>query len=261
MNSRTMTLLCLLGIALPFYSCGSTSAEKSPAADGQAPQVPTVAVTTVVSQPLRRELRLPGDLAAYQDVALHAKVQGFVESIPVDRGSVVRRGQLLVRLTAPELHSQKQEADSRARAAQSKRAEAEAKLAGIRAQVAEAEAKLASDDATYRRLRNAAATPGVVAGNDVEVAEKVVEAARARVRLWKENEKAAEAEIRSLDEAEKAAKEAAQSVTSIESYLRVTAPFDGVVTERNVHPGSLVGPSGSPLVRLQQVSRLRLTVA
>jgi len=46
----------------------------------------------------------------------------------------------------------------------------------------------------------------------------------------------------------------------MEAYLDLTAPFDGVITERNVHPGSLVGPSTGALLRIEQVSRLRLTV-
>ena len=51
----------------------------------------------------------------------------------------------------------------------------------------------------------------------------------------------------------------------MEAYLRVTAPFSGIITERNVHPGALVGPSGgaaqAPMFRLEQNSRLRLVVA
>lgn len=51
----------------------------------------------------------------------------------------------------------------------------------------------------------------------------------------------------------------------MEAYLKIAAPFDGVVTERNAHPGSLVGPSGAsaaaPMLRIEQVSRLRLTVS
>src|SRR5438093_10492103 len=48
----------------------------------------------------------------------------------------------------------------------------------------------------------------------------------------------------------------------MEAYLRVTAPFNGVVTERIVHPGALVGPgSNEPLLVLQQISHLRVTVA
>src|SRR5262249_40444730 len=55
----------------------------------------------------------------------------------------------------------------------------------------------------------------------------------------------------------------AQAVKDLVQYLQIKAPFDGIITERNVHPGALVGPgSGStPLLRLHQVSRLRLVVA
>ena len=47
----------------------------------------------------------------------------------------------------------------------------------------------------------------------------------------------------------------------MEAYLKITAPFDGVVTDRFVHPGALVGPGADPaLLVIQQVSRLRLVV-
>src|SRR5882724_6685307 len=65
--------------------------------------VPQVDVVQVVSQKLEATERLPAELAPWEQVAIYPKVQGFVEEIPVDRGSVVRRGQLLVRLSAPEL--------------------------------------------------------------------------------------------------------------------------------------------------------------
>jgi membrane fusion protein, multidrug efflux system len=49
------------------------------------------------------------------------------------------------------------------------------------------------------------------------------------------------------------------------SYLTVTAPFDGIITERNVHPGALVGPnmqsSNKPMLELQQQNMLRLTAS
>ena len=48
----------------------------------------------------------------------------------------------------------------------------------------------------------------------------------------------------------------------MQAYLKITAPFDGVVTERLVHPGALVGPGADPaLLVIQQVSHLRLVVA
>jgi membrane fusion protein, multidrug efflux system len=191
-----------------------------------------VIVTKVVARPLDRPLMLPGDLIAFQDVEIRAKVTGFVDAVNVDRGSMVRRGQLLVRIVAPELEAQRTEADARTQSARSARVEAEAKLA--------------SDEATFQRLKTASATPGVVAGNDVEVAQRTVEADRARVEQSMQNEMAAV--------------NAAKSVSDFESYLRVMAPFDGVITQRDVHVGSLVGPTADPMLRIQQISKLRLVV-
>lgn len=198
------------------------------------PPPATVAVVSVVSQSLERPVLLPGDLVAFQNVEIRPKVSGFVEVVTVDRGSIVKKGQLLARMVAPELAAQRREAEAKIQSAQSQRIEAEAKLA--------------SDEGTYRRLEKASETPGVVAGNDVEVAQKAVDAGRARVESWKQNEQAA--------------RDAARSVRDIEAYLRITAPFDGVVTARNVHPGSLVAPSSpTAMLRIQQVSTLRLVVA
>ena len=231
-------------VVIIFWSLGKSNVQEvshsdvRSAADKSAlAQSPTVMVTTVVSQQLNRQTPLPGELQAYQDVAIYPKVQGFVEWIEVDRGSVAKNGQLLARLIAPELAAQSREAAAKAQA--------------VQAQRLEAAAKLAADEATYKRLQAASATPGVVAGNDVEVAQKTVEADRARVRAWQENEKAA--------------LQAVHSFQDIESYLRITAPFDGVITERNVHEGSFVGPSGGPaalpMLRIRQISLLRLVVA
>src|SRR5262249_6455104 len=225
-----------------------------------AAQIPTVIVTTVESRELKRQVRLPGELQAYQDTALYAKVPGFVEFINVDRGSVAKRGQLLARLRAPELDAQKSEAIAKVRAAQSQRVEAQTRVSGIRAQRLEAEAKLAADEATFRRMKAASAIPGVVAGNDVEIAQRAAEAGRARIQLWNENERAAQAQAQALEESEQALREATRSAQNIEAYLRITAPFDGVITERNAHQGSFVSPTGTPMLRLQQVSRLRLVV-
>ncbi len=206
---------------------GGTHSAAKPAEERSVP------VVSVVSRALNQTLPLPGDLLAFQDVAIHARVQGFVQSISVDRGSVVRRGAALARIDAPELKAHV--------------SEAEAKVQAAEAQLLEAQAAMASERSTFDRLKKASETPGVVAGNDIEVAQQKVEAARARV----------EGATRNVE----AARQAAQSVRDIEAYLQVTAPFDGVVTERSAHVGSLVGPSSGPLVRIQQVSPLRLIAA
>jgi RND family efflux transporter MFP subunit len=196
---------------------------------GSAPALETA---KVVAQMLDKTVRIPADLTAYQGVNIHAKVTGFVEQMQVDRGSWVKQGQTLATLSAPELQAQT--------------VKAEAELQSARARQAEAEARAISAQSTFERLRVAAQTPGVVAGNDVEIAEKTLEAARAQVEAMKSSVAAAEAAIKALKD--------------LEAYLILRAPFDGVITERHVHPGSLVGPSGTPVVRIEQVSRLRLTV-
>ncbi len=200
-------------------------------ASAQAP----VEVVRVVSKTVDRQVKLPGEFQPYLAVPIFAKVTGFLRQVSVDRGSRVSQGQLLLTLEAPEMQSQVLEAQSKAQALDLQRAEAAAKLAGAQS--------------TYDHLKAASATPGVVAENDVIVAQKTVEAAQALMRSYDDSIKAAQAQV--------------QAVKDLQQYLTIKAPFDGIITERNVHPGALVGPgSGStPLLRLHQVSRLRLVVA
>src|SRR6476620_1348739 len=104
----------------------SATAQSAPPAKSGPP--PTVAVTTVSSQVLDRPMMLPGDLSAFQDVEIRARVAGFVEAINVDRGSTVKKGQLLARLAAPELTAQRVESEAKVQSALSQRIEAEARL-------------------------------------------------------------------------------------------------------------------------------------
>ncbi len=189
--------------------------------------------TQVEARTLETTVQFPGELKAYQVVDVYAKVTGFIETIPVDRASRVRTGDLLAEMSAPEIQAQ--------------RAEAEAKIPVLAAQKAEAEARLAAAESTLERLREAAKTPGVVAGHDVILAEKTAEAERSGVEALAKSMEAAEVAVRAVAEMEK--------------YLRITAPFDGVITERFAHHGSLAGPQGGgqkPLLRLEQINRLRL---
>lgn len=231
----------LVGVAIAVavaVSCGrsETASQATPAA--AAPAGPAaIDVVRVVERPLNVQLSLPGELIAYQAVAIYPRVTGFVKTVTVDRGSRVRTGDALATLEAPELVAQRSEAQSRLQAAE--------------AQVAVARAKADADRSTFERLKAASATPGVVAGNDVVVAEKAAEAGRNQVV-------AAEQSV-------EAARQALTAIRELEGYLRVTAPFAGVVTERNVHPGALVGPASggaasAPMLRLVESNRLRLVV-
>jgi multidrug efflux pump subunit AcrA (membrane-fusion protein) len=257
--------ILIFSVIVVWQARKSSQPQQAKTTTDKATQTPTIPVSRVVSKDVDRQLKLPGELRAYQDVAIYAKVQGFVETISVDRGSVVRRGQVLIRMSAPELLSRTAEAQARVGATKDQRLEMEAGVRSVREQKAEAAAKLAADEGTYRRLKAASATPGVVAENDVDIARQGVEADRAHIRLLEENEKAAQAVVQSQSENEKAALSSAKSVRDVESYLNIWAPFAGIITERNVDKGSLAGPSSggsvAPMLRLQQISRLRLVIA
>ena len=209
---------------------------KTPA-PGEVKGPRSVVVSAIEEQKLQTSLTLPAELTPFESVAIYPKETGFLQWIGVDRGSRVRKGQLLVRLTAPEVDA--------------RRAQGQAQLQAADSQLTAAQARLASDEATSNHLEDAAKTPGVVAGNDLIVAEKTVEADRA-------NAKAAEENVN-------AARQALNSFTTLLEYLQVTAPFDGVITERNVHPGALVGPATDsatsiPMLRLETTDHMRLTV-
>lgn len=219
---RITILIALLTAALP------SVAQESPAVRTE--------LSKVVMKPLTTATTIPGELKAYQRVDIHAKVTGFVEAIHVDRGSFVERGQVLAEMSAPELAA--------------RRAEAQARVTAATAQRSESEARLAAAEGTYGRLAEAAKTPGAVAQNDVFLAEKAVDAERARLDSLVKTIASHEASVRAILE--------------IEKYLRVAAPFAGVITERQAHVGALVGPEGKPgssLFTLEQVSRLRLVAA
>jgi RND family efflux transporter MFP subunit len=227
----------LVAIALSFWciACGQDGAVPAERVEAGGP--PTIEVVRVLEQPVNATLSLPGELSAFQSVAIYPRVTGFVKTITVDRGSRVRAGDPIAMLEAPELAAQRSEA-------QSKLQSAEAQLEAVRS-------RADADASTYERLQAAAQTPGVVAGNDVVLAQKAVEADRGQVAAARQNIEAA--------------RQSLNSISQMEGYLKVTAPFAGVVTERNVHPGALVGPASgpgasTPMVRLVGSDRLRLVV-
>jgi len=212
-------------------ACNSSQRLTASAATQAGPA--TVEVTPVIAKRLDLKVNLPGELRPYEVVAIYPKVVGFLQWIGVDRGSHVRAGQLIARLVAPELVSQRAEAQSKAEAAQS--------------QLAAGQAKVAADESTYVKLHAAARTPGVVAGNDLLLAQKAVEADQAQVKALSDNVEAA--------------KQALRTVSETEQYLRIIAPFDGVITERDIHPGALVGPNQPiPMLRVETLQHLRLIV-
>src|ERR1700758_1139341 len=100
-------LLVFTVLMVTALGCNSTPSEKSGSSPVAAPAAPTTVGTVLVaSKKLQTTISLPAQLIPYQQVDIYPKVTGFVQTVTVDRGSRVERGQVLVRLTAPEFESQ-----------------------------------------------------------------------------------------------------------------------------------------------------------
>src|SRR5450432_2908666 len=78
-----------------------------------------IELVTVVSRELSQKIDLPGEFQPFESVEIHAKVRGYVDRVLVDRGSIVKQGQLLAELTAPEMKAQIAEVESKVQAAES----------------------------------------------------------------------------------------------------------------------------------------------
>ncbi|MGZ3872765.1 MAG: efflux RND transporter periplasmic adaptor subunit [Mucilaginibacter sp.] len=121
--------------------------------------------------------------------------------------------------------------------------EINSQLAGAQSRIQQQQAIYFASKATYDRLLSTSKTPGTVSQNDLEQAEA------------KKN-----ADMANVEAARSAYKEAGASV----AYLQIRAPFDGVITARNVNLGAYVGPGGKgtdPMFVLQDQKRLRLVVS
>src|ERR1700680_2494863 len=238
LSGITATLV-LLTICLGSISCSQKGNNTPPSASASTPtqSLPQVELTTVKSQKLATTISLPGELTPYEAIDGYAKETGFVKSIKVDRGSRVKQSELIAELDAPQFVAQ--------------RAQANAPYQSTESQLVAAQAKLSADQSTYEHMNSAAKIPGTVAANDLAIAQKTSQSD--------------EANVAALQKTAEAAEEGLRAITQLESYLNITAPFDGEVTTRYVHPGALVGPSAgtgamTPIVRIETLNRLRLVV-
>jgi membrane fusion protein, multidrug efflux system len=235
--SNLAALGYLIAVCFMALSCGGQGTGGTHATPSGTTQPPPIEVALVRSQKLNATISLPAELVPYESVDIYAKVTGFMKSIRVDRGSRVTAGDLIAQIEAPELVAQK--------------AQAEAAYLSAQSQFAAGRAKLAADQATFQHMSVAAKVPGVVAGNDLDIAQKTAQVD--------------EANVAALEKTADAAQEALKAVAQIESYLDIAAPFDGQITTRYVHPGALVGPAGgaggtTPIVRIETLTRHRLVV-
>lgn len=223
MNKLRITKIFLPAVALTaiLQACSSPGARETNKDAGDKAVVQEV--FSLQKGALSSSLQIPGELIAWQQVDLYAKVNSFIKKLYVDIGDEVKTGQLLALMEAPELSSQLTGAESRLKAR---------------------EAVYLASKATYSRLLETSKTPGTVSQNDLDMA------------LAKQNSDLAQLE---------AAKAAYREIGDNKNYLQIRAPFNGIISARNVSTGAYVGPSGKgselPVFTLQEQKKLRLTVS
>jgi RND family efflux transporter MFP subunit len=183
----------------------------------EARSVPVVRTLSPMAASAAEGLELPGQLQAYNDSPIYARVPGYLKSWNEDIGAKVKAGQLLAVIDAPELDQELAQARANLATVQ-----ANLKLARI---TAERFQDLAGDDAVSRQDADEKA-------GDLAAKTAAVQAAQANV----------------------------QRLQALEGFKRITAPFDGVVTERNANIGALVnaGAGSNPGSALFQVSDVHL---
>ena len=235
--------LCKLGLgmlaAAGVWLVASCSTPMRAAPEPAENQAAPVAVEC--SRPERgtivRSIEMAASLEPYQEAVLYAKVSGYLQSIRVDRGDRVRQGDLLARLEIPEMDDEIRHV--------------EAQLSQAEADVQRARAEIRLQEVTAKRLEAILAEePGATTPQEVDLAQEKLSVAQAAAAAAAARVEVIRAERGRLE--------------TMLDYGTITAPFDGIVTERYVDPGALVTAGTqsrpAPILKLVQASSLRLMV-
>ncbi|HWV72145.1 MAG TPA: efflux RND transporter periplasmic adaptor subunit [Pseudosphingobacterium sp.] len=225
MNTNRILLLsfCLVGSVFLLSRCGTpvqkAEAENKPSSK-EEPAIETFKLST---GELSSTIKIPGELIAFQQVDLYAKVSSFVKKLYVDVGSVVTAGQLLATMEAPELNSQ---------------------LAGAESRLKSQEAVYLASKATYQRLLETSKTPGTVSQNDLDLA------------LAKQN-----SDLAQFKAAEAAHREVGDTRNYLEIRAPFSGIITARNISAGAYVGPSGKGSEAPLFTLQEQNKLRLVVS
>ena len=235
-------------VALAAFASGCGDAHKPEAAD-----VPQAAVVKVQRKSLSSTLEIASEFLPYQEIDVYAKVSGYIQKLNVDWGTHVKQGQVLAVLEIPELQQQLLQDEASVR-------RADQEVSRAHEEQSRAESAYSVAHVTYTRLADVQKSrPELVAQQEIDVAQGKDLEASAGVSSSKDALAAAE-------QALLAAKAALEKDKALFAYARMTAPFDGVVTQIYAYTGALL-PAGtastkndSALCHLSQNNLLRLVI-
>jgi RND family efflux transporter MFP subunit len=203
----------------------------------QEEAVPVVAVIQPQQGAAQQRLVLPGTVQAWYEAPIYARVNGYLKDWYFDYGARVKKGDLLAEIEAPDLDAQL--------------ASSQAKLNAAKAVVQVREAEKQFAETTYQRWRES--PKGVVSVQEQESKEADYNSTVARLNSAQAQAAADQGDVDRLK--------------ALESFKRITAPFDGIVTARETDIGALInagsgtgGGSGPELFRVADIHEMRIYV-
>ncbi len=225
--------MALAGMA-PLARLWTTPEPQAPSSpEAVQESLPHVETARPTVKTIHRKLKLPGEVLPFEQAALFARVQGYLESVPVDRGAFVKAGEVLARIAVPEIEKQLA------------REKAELSLCGPC--VARDQAELRWRETTFKRLKEVAQrSPNLVSQDSLDDAEGRFETARAALEVTRAREAVLRADME-------------RTQTQID-FGTIRAPFDGVVTERWMDPGDLVQVASTKLLQLMRTDPVRVRI-
>lgn len=257
----TVLLLGLAAVLVAAFFAGYTPLQKRDSTvQAEAAQrekaLPRMDVIRIGHADAKSGITLPGTMQALIEAPLLARADGYLKSRSVDIGDHVRAGQTLAIIDAPELDHQINQAESAIVQAQASVAQTQAAVEQAQANLTRGMTDLDLARVTAERYKTLTAQ-GVVSkqDNDQYQANFVSQTANLQalekaVTAQQSNQAAAESTVTG-------AKANLARLEELRGYLTVKAPFDGIITQRNVDIGALVSTGSTLLFRMAQIGTLR----
>jgi len=251
--SRTTIAAMLLGCVMVFaiaFLAGYVPLQTREAtlraeADAREKSLPRLSVMRVERGPNQHEIRLPGSMQALTEAPILARSDGYLKRRLADIGDRVRAGQVVAEIDVPELEQQIHQAEAAIEQAEASLEQAQANL-----EQGKANRELARITAERtRRLTERGIAPqqeGDQSQAQLAAQDANVQALEKAILAQRSNLAAARANLARLQE--------------LQGYRLVKAPFDGVITLRNVDVGALVSSGNTLLYRVAQTGTLRTYV-
>jgi RND family efflux transporter MFP subunit len=230
--------LVLAAVLLAFYMLGKLPRHAQAAAlqeESERIRTALPRVNTVLPKQSAPTLiaTLPGDVQAMEETEIYPRTTGYLKKWHVDIGDHVEAGKLLAEIDAPEIMQQL----SRSRAT----------LDQLVAKAATAESTMNLAEITLKRNRSL--PPGAISKQEIDESNAAAITARAAFKATEADIVAGQAEV--------------QRYTELDSFSKITAPFAGTITARNIEIGQLVSAgssNGQSLFRLAKTNPLRVYV-